>query len=88
MRDQATHHGKPYGLANFLANGIYLSYTMAHVRVTTKGGDKIEGHYDMSGGLLKGEGGQQFALDAQTFMTMITQGRVEYLGGVVAKVTA
>jgi hypothetical protein len=86
MRDRMTHNGKPYGLARFVQNGVYLSYTMPFVKVTGQDSKEIIGYYDMTKELLSDESGKPIGqINRSAFMSMISEGRIEYLGKYMAK---
>ena len=85
MRDHGTHSGKPYGLARFIENAVYLSYTMPYVKVIMKNRDVVTGFYDMTKGVLTDDIGRGYSLVQPAFMAMLSESRVEYLGKFMAK---
>jgi len=85
MRDHSTHSGKPYGLARFIENAVYLSYTMPYVKVIMKNRDVVTGYYDMTKGVMTDDSGRGYSLVQPAFMAMLSESRVEYLGKFMAK---
>jgi hypothetical protein len=83
--DSGTHDGKPYGLAKFLMNEIYMSYSKPYVKLTNSMKEEFVGWYDRDAGVLEMENGP-LSIPSNTFNSILQSGGVEILPQMKAKV--
>ena len=86
MMDHKTHSGMPYGLAKFLDNDLYISYSYPYIKLKTANGE-IEGWYSRDHNELELEDGSKQKLTVETFNKLLQRGDVEVLPQMKAKVS-
>ena len=85
IMDRNTHNGKPYGLAKYLENDLYISYSYPYIKLKSRDGE-FTGWYSREKGELELDDGSIKKISTDIFNTLLQRGNVEVLPQMKAKV--